>query len=408
MASQSRRPDDASKLRNVLVENLIRQGVINTHVVQQAFRAVPRHLFVPGVDIATAYSNKPIFIRLEAGRPVSSSTQPTMMAIMIEQLRLERGMRVLEIGTGTGYNAAILAHIVGEEGRVVTVDIDKDIVAEATKKLANAGYSRVQTACWDGFHGFPLSEPYDRIVVTVGALDVSPHWVHQLNDGGLLVVPIWFRGFNLSVALEKRHDELQGLSASPCTFIPIRGAWKRTEGMYQIGDPPNRLLQMIALEWDNQLDLRNLHRLFSQDAELREIGRSLEGQFFSQNLSSGLYMCLTVNPRVFILSSSQHNPFQGISHGLIDLDTMSATMLTDTYLQQAIIYGNNATYGQMIELLDLWDGLGHPSIQNLKIRALFSPPNFIPEGSWIIPKKSAYTWVLSWGEGRRLWPPRDR
>ena len=76
---------------------------------------------------------------------------------------------------------------------------------------------------------------------------------------------------------------------------------------------------------------------------------------------------------------------------------MSAAVLTDRYPHQAIVYGNDTAYGEMIELLEPWDDLGHPSINDLQIRALFSRPKSIPEGSWIIPKKSAYTWVLSWG-----------
>ncbi|CAI8030735.1 Protein-L-isoaspartate O-methyltransferase 1, partial [Geodia barretti] len=172
--------------------------------VREAFGKVPRHLFVPKVDIATAYTDQPVFIRWHAGTPISSSTQPTMMAIMAEQLHLEPGCRVLEIGSGTGYNAAILAHIVGDSGGVITVDIDQDIVDEASGNLSKAGDGDVEVVRGDGFEGFSAGQPYDRIMVTVGARDVSPHWVEQLKNGGIMVVPLWFKGFNLSVALEKR------------------------------------------------------------------------------------------------------------------------------------------------------------------------------------------------------------
>ena len=136
-----------------------------------------------------------------------------MMAIMAEQLHLEPGSRVLEIGAGTGYNAAILAHVVGPGGSVVTVDIDQDIVDEAAANLGNAGYGDVEAICGDGFVGHSPGQPYDRIMVTVGAQDVSPHWVEQLRDGGIMVVPLWFRGYRLSVALQKRDGVLASLSA---------------------------------------------------------------------------------------------------------------------------------------------------------------------------------------------------
>jgi protein-L-isoaspartate(D-aspartate) O-methyltransferase len=250
MPTEAGLQDQADHLRDVLVEDLVEQGAISSEAVRQAFENVPRHLFVPRVDVATAYSDQPIFIRWDQGTPISSSTQPTMMAIMIEQLGLELGSRVLEIGSGTGYNAAILAHIVGDNGSVITVDIDQDIVDEAAGNLSKTGYDNVKCICGDGFEGFSADQPYDRIIVTVGAYDVSPHWVDQLRDGGIMVVPLWFKGYRLSVALEKRDGELKGLSASLCTFIPIRGIWQRTEGYFPIGDPPNDSPQMaIALDW---------------------------------------------------------------------------------------------------------------------------------------------------------------
>ena len=390
----------ADHLRNVLVQDLVDRGAISSQSVRQAFEQVPRHLFVPMVDVATAYSDQPVFVRWDAEIPTSSSSQPTMMAIMVEQLDVEPGSRVLEIGAGTGYNAAILAHMVGETGSVVTVDIDQDIIDEAVGNLSKAGYDNVKCMCGDGFEGVPADLPYDRIIVTVGAQDVSPRWVHQLKDGGIMVVPLWFKGFTLSVALEKRGGELRGLSASPCTFIPIRGIWQRTEGYFPIGDPPNDSRQMaIGLDWDDQAFRRDLDCLFAQDATLREIGRSLEGQFYAQDIFSGLYISLTVDPGTFLITSLSENDLsRGFGYGLVDLDSMSAAVLSDAHPEQVMVYGkSDAAYHRLIELLDRWDRLGHPSIGDLHIRALFSAPQFIPDCHWIIDKRSDYTWILSWG-----------
>ena len=391
--------NQADKLRSELVKSLANQGIIKSQAARQAFEKVPRHLFIPRVDVATAYTDQPVFVRWDAETPISSSTQPRMMAIMIEQLGLEPGSRVLEIGAGTGYNAAILDHIVGESGSVISVDIDQDIVDEAAGNLSKTGYGNVKCICGDGFEGFPAGQPYDRIMVTVGAYDISPHWVDQLKDGGIMVVPLWFKGFSLSVALEKRGGQLRSLSTALCTFIPIRGIWQRTEGYFPVGDPSNDLLEMtIGLEWDDQRYRRDIDQLFAQDVSLREIGRSLESQFHAQNISSGLYMFLTVNPNVFMLySSSQNNVFRGSGYGLVDLDSMSAAVLSDRHPEQVVIYGNDVAYGQMMKLMDQWDQLGHPSIHDLQISALLAAPKFVPDGHWIIAKRSAYTWVLSWG-----------
>lgn len=392
-------PDDhAANLRIALVDDLVRKGTIVSRRVREAFASVPRHLFVPNVGVAAAYADQPVFIRWDYGIPISSSTQPTMMAIMAEQLRGEPGHRVLEIGTGTGYNAAILAHITGPSGRVVTVDIDQDIADEAAGNLVNTGYGGVKVARGDGFEGFSPGQPYDRIMVTVGAQDVSPHWVEQLRDGGIMVVPLWFRGYRLSVALQKRDGVLESLSASPCMFIPIRGTAGRTEGYFPISHArPDSPQMFIGMERDDPDRRHNLERIFTQEVRYREIRRSLQGQFHTQNLASGLYMFLTVDPRINVVHwETQDGRFRGAGYALVDLETMSAAVLADGHPDRAMVYGGDAVYAEMIRLLDRWDELGRPSIDHLRIRAFFDPPQSIPKDNWVVAKRSAYTWIMSW------------
>ena len=116
MAAEARQYSDPDLLRNALVDTLVESGAIGNPATQRAFRSVPRHLFVPEAEIVDTYTDRPIFLRWEGGRPTSSSSQPTMMAIMIEQLQLETGMRMLEVGAGSGYNAAILSELTGVDG----------------------------------------------------------------------------------------------------------------------------------------------------------------------------------------------------------------------------------------------------------------------------------------------------
>src|SRR5262245_63028457 len=127
---------EAVLLHQALVDTLQRDGFIQTPRVLAAFRAIPRHLFLPGVALDKVYQNEPVAtIRQPDGRALSSSSRPAIMALMLEQLCLEPGQRVLEIGTGTGYNAALLAHIVGETGQVTTIDIDQELVESARQHL---------------------------------------------------------------------------------------------------------------------------------------------------------------------------------------------------------------------------------------------------------------------------------
>ncbi|HYK85220.1 MAG TPA: methyltransferase domain-containing protein, partial [Ktedonobacteraceae bacterium] len=156
-------------LREALINRLKGQGVIHTREVEEALRAVPRHLFVPEVDVETAYSDAYVVTKWKDGQAISSSSQPHIMAMMLEMLDLRPGQRVLEIGAGTGYNAALMAHIVGESGRVVTIDLDEDIVEGARKHLSDAGVENVQVVCNDGGLGWEEAMRYDRVILTVGS-----------------------------------------------------------------------------------------------------------------------------------------------------------------------------------------------------------------------------------------------
>ena len=192
------------ELRQQLVEKLRADGVLRDPAVARALRTVPRHLFVPDVPLEHAYSDNAIPTHEEDGLPISSASQPAIVAIMLQQLRVEPGMRVLEIGAGTGYNAALLAELVGPSGEVTTVDIGEEIAAEARERLACAGYPRATVIVADGAAGWPPNAPYDRIELTVGASDITPAWYEQLRDGGLMTLPLWLGVSDASVAFRKR------------------------------------------------------------------------------------------------------------------------------------------------------------------------------------------------------------
>lgn len=216
---------DLAQLHQALVDQLVQRKLIATPSVEAAFRSVPRHLFLPDVPPAQVYQDQAIPTKHDNGQPISSSSQPAIMAIMLEQLAVAPGQRVLEIGAGTGYNAALLANLAGPDGQVVTLDIDADIVGDARSHLAAAGYRHVVVAQHDGALGYPPLAPYDRILLTVGTWDIVPAWREQLAREGRLVLPLTILpGLMLSVALEPVDDEFHSVSALPCGFMPLRGA----------------------------------------------------------------------------------------------------------------------------------------------------------------------------------------
>jgi protein-L-isoaspartate(D-aspartate) O-methyltransferase len=229
-------PGGPDVARARLAAALRASGRTPSPAVQAAFAAVPRHLFVPELTPAAAYADDALVIKYDPdGLPVSSSSQPAMMAIMLEQLGLVPGHRVLEIGTGSGYNAAVLAHIVGPGGRVVTIDIDAGLVARAQASLTAAGIVAVQARCADGGFGDPGAAPFDRVIVTAGTWDIAPAWLDQLTPDGRLVLPLSVRGIQLSVALLRHEDHWAAASAFRCGFVRMAGAFADPEPFRALG-----------------------------------------------------------------------------------------------------------------------------------------------------------------------------
>jgi protein-L-isoaspartate(D-aspartate) O-methyltransferase len=260
--------EDLGRLRDELVDQLRAAGVVRTERVEQALRSVPRHLFVPRMEPEQAYRDEALITKWAAdGRPISSSSQPRVMAVMLEQLQVRGGQRVLEIGTGTGYNAALLAYLVGDTGQVTTVDIDEDLVDQARHNLAAADVTRVSVVCADGAAGWPAGAPYDRIMLTVGAWDVAPAWVNQLTIDGRLVLPLSLRGVQRCVAFQCTGENLTSVSVAPCGFMPLRGHMTSPQSLFPLGD---RLF--LEFEGDRRLDSTALYTALSAPAELLVTG----------------------------------------------------------------------------------------------------------------------------------------
>jgi protein-L-isoaspartate(D-aspartate) O-methyltransferase len=239
--SSARRPPeeggpDAARAR--LASELRRHGPRLSASVYAAFARVPRHVFVPEMGPAAAYRDEAFVIKCGPdGLPVSSSSQPAMMAIMLDQLGLEPGHRVLEIGTGTGYNAAVMSSVVGPGGEVVTIDIDPELVARARSSLLAAGYDAVTVKCADGGYGDPEGAPFDRVIITAGAWDIAPAWLDQLGPGGRLVLPLSIRGIQLSVGLQRADEVWLSTSAWRCGFVRMLGAFAGPEEVVSVGEP---------------------------------------------------------------------------------------------------------------------------------------------------------------------------
>ena len=213
-----------------MVDDLKAEGYVNTDAVEAALRQVPRHLFIPWRNPEDAYHGTEGAIVDPDTTPKTCSTvsQPIAVAVMLEAFDIQPGMRILEIGAGSGYNAALLACLAGEHGRVVSVDVEDFLVEKARKQLANAGFGRVEVVCGDGALGYPPGAPYERIVATVGLPDIPAAWPEQLAPDGKIVVPLPLHvggepQDHVLVSLGAQNGYLEGVGLGSLQMVLFRG-----------------------------------------------------------------------------------------------------------------------------------------------------------------------------------------
>ncbi len=266
--------DEASALRESMVRELRDWGAIRSDSVARAALTVPRHLFAPDEPLETVYEpNKALVVkRDEQGLATSSLSATHIQVTMLEQAQLAPGMRVLEVGSG-GYNAALIAEIVGESGTVVSLDIDAEIVERARGCLKAAGYERVTVAQGDAEYGYADGAPWDRIIVTAGAWDIPSIWIEQLAPGGRIVVPLRMRGLTRSVVLERDGDHLVSLDYHLCGFVPMQGVSARDQRLIPLaGSGPEGPEVGLRVEEEQLLDVAGLRQALLEPAVTRWSG----------------------------------------------------------------------------------------------------------------------------------------
>jgi len=232
------REEQGAAANAALVRKLIERNTIRSVSVAAAFRRAPRHHFLPDLPLETVYADLPIALRYDDGIAISSSSQPAMMAEMLELLGLAPGERVLEIGTGSGYNAALLAALVDPSGFVASIDLDASLVAGARERLATLPGIAVHLLVGDGARGDADDAPFDAIEATVGVADLPPPWMAQLREGGRLVVPFAIRSLQKVVAFERVDDRFESRAVLDGSFMMLRGpSAQREDGALALGDP---------------------------------------------------------------------------------------------------------------------------------------------------------------------------
>jgi protein-L-isoaspartate(D-aspartate) O-methyltransferase len=219
--------------REALLAELETGGYLTDPRLEEAMLAVPRHLFIPKELREQAYEDRPLPIGF--GQTVSA---PHMVALMTTALQIQEGDKVLEVGTGVGYHAAIVKHVVGESGRVISLEFLPELVQLARKNL-KAAKTDVEVKEGDGFNGYPKEAPYDAVYITCAIPDIPDDLVEQLKEGGHFVAPIGVTRCQL-MAGRKLDGKLELEDLGPCLFVNAQGQLG-VQGSPRANDDPDDL-----------------------------------------------------------------------------------------------------------------------------------------------------------------------
>ena len=212
---------DYEELRKLMIKTqLIPRGIKDKRVLE-AMERVPRHLFVDSSNIASAYSD--MALPIGEGQTIS---QPYMVAVMTELLELNGTQKVLEIGTGSGYQAAVLAEL---SQAVYTIERIASLAEKAKKRFQNLSYSNIHVKADDGTLGWPEEAPFDRIIITAGSPEIPTPLIEQLAEGGIIVLPVGDLYSQQLLKYRKRGGNPIIEYHTPCVFVPLIGqyGWKK-------------------------------------------------------------------------------------------------------------------------------------------------------------------------------------
>jgi protein-L-isoaspartate(D-aspartate) O-methyltransferase len=207
--------DDASANREAMVRNQIQARGVRSPDVLAAMRSVPRHLFVPPEAQPFAYSDRPLPIGFR-----QTISQPYIVALMTELLETAKDQRVLEIGTGSGYQAAVLSLLVKD---VYSIELEPELAQRSAALLKSLGYANVVVKQGDGYLGWPEKSPFDRVILTAAPPSIPQTLIDQLKPGGLLVGPEGGSGYQELVVVSKdKQGRVRRKTAIPVMFVPMR------------------------------------------------------------------------------------------------------------------------------------------------------------------------------------------
>lgn len=365
----------------------------------QAYLATPRHCFVRryrewgtkewhvvnsdslAEHLATLYANRPIILFGDDDQNIPSTiSQPAFVLRMLDLLQLKPGDKVFELGAGSGWNAALMGHLVGRQGQVVSLEIIPELAQSAAETIESMGISNVHIIAGDGAEGYLESAPYDRAIFTAGAFDLPHFFYEQVREEGLLLVVVKTEGGgdNLFV-LRKTGDHFESIESQPCAFVQLRGT-------YQFENLEPALLEKAIPEWGELKD--------------EEIGRK---RFWWGGKGKDSFVWHTLGIRSFLgITEPTFRAFktakldeQAREHhffGLWDAVNRSLVVAKDDWL---VAYGNARAEERLLQRLRQWVEVGMPTAAclDLKVFPIDAP---LPVGNqWLVKRRdSQFLWTL--------------
>ncbi|MDZ4768448.1 MAG: methyltransferase domain-containing protein [Chloroflexota bacterium] len=339
--------------------------------LEAAFLRVERAHFLPTVPLEQVYQDNAIPIKTTLdGVVVSSSSQPSMMATMLDQLDLRVGDNVLEIGAGSGYNAALMHALVGDQGRVTSVEIDGEVAETALTNLQRARMGAVNVVTGDGAQGYALRAAYDRILATAAVWDVPRAWVRQLRPSGRLVVPIALDGFQVSAAFVAGRDgSLTSIDNHVCAFVWMQGQLTPVETV--------RIGGGLYLDTTFPLDSAALTHLLSDDAEDGYLAYTPDHNDLWRGFLPYLALHLPLDMHIVSYHSlGRDYGITGTGFGLFTQGSACFLKIGGTHhasnddALKIRYFGAADTYLTLQDTLSAWVKAGHPDQSRLRVRLI--------------------------------------
>jgi protein-L-isoaspartate(D-aspartate) O-methyltransferase len=365
----------------------------------QAYLAAPRHLFVRQYreqaskewrevneenlheHLATLYADRPLTLFGEDDDEIPSTiSQPSFVLRMLDLLQFQPGQTVFELGAGSGWNAALIGHLVGPAGCVYSLEIIPEIAQRARETIANLGIRNVHVVSGDGGDGYAPGAPYDRVTFTAGTYDLPRHFYEQIKEGGLLLVVIKNQGGgdNLFV-LRKVRDHFESVTSMPCGFVQLTGK-------YQIGALDPTVVEALP-EWGELQHREIARRPFWWGGRGRE-------WFMWQTIGIRSFLGIT-EPlfRAFKIAKSDKNAMEQHYFGLWDREHQSLVLAKDDEL---ISYGSEAAAERLLHAVHRWIDLGMPTAASFRLQLYRSDdPLKSREHQWVVKRsESQFLWSL--------------